>query len=46
MIEFESGLTLVAIGVFAVTGVLAGLRADANVFSWMEIITRIGGGKA
>ncbi len=46
MTEFGDAITLTAIGVFAVTGVLAGLREDADIFSLMVfgVVTALGGG--
>ena len=44
MTEFGDAITLTAIGVFAVTGVLAGLREDADIFSLMVfgVVTALG----
>lgn len=41
-----SWVTLVAIGVFAITGVLAGLRKEADIFSLLifGLVTALGGG--
>jgi uncharacterized membrane protein YeiH len=43
---FGQTITLTAIAVFAVTGVLAGLREDADIFSLMVfgVVTALGGG--
>jgi uncharacterized membrane protein YeiH len=44
--DFTAAITFIAIGVFSVTGVLAGIRKDADLFSLLVfgLVTALGGG--
>jgi uncharacterized membrane protein YeiH len=46
IVGLTNWITLIAIGVFAITGVLAGLRKDADIFSLVifGVVTALGGG--
>jgi len=44
--ELTNGITLIAVGIFAITGVLAGLRKEADIFSLLVfgVVSALGGG--